>query len=296
MKFIDIFGNLGKARRQPTGQDSISEAEATEPKKLTEIVRGVMRRVSALEASTPVNATEFEVDLGDGGTKITLAHGLNCPVRYMVTNWVYSAGNETKRLYTGLVNRGMCEGTWSSNTIANQTTGAIYKLKYSRAIEGVRFINTFAGSRTIRCSLWDSSGTRLTYKDITVNEVGVYEAIFDEPYEGYAVGTNFTVSLWNSGRYMWNSDTAWTIVPISISNALTLVHQSMFTTGGDAFPSGAWTGVSTQVEPILKDTKPPCLEVDSTSDANRLVLKSYVAGRAVIRVEPSQFQARNTND
>lgn len=91
MRFVDLNGVLGKARRAFSGSDNLSESDVQDPRKLAELLRAAMRRIAALEANAQPDAVEFEIDATMGSTSL-LQHGFGCPVRYWVVSWVGSGG------------------------------------------------------------------------------------------------------------------------------------------------------------------------------------------------------------
>lgn len=86
---------------------------------------------------------------------------------------------------------------------ANRTTGDKFSVTRALTMIGVRFYWKTAGaSRTVRCTLWESS-TAIRTVDLTVNATAVYTGTFLSslvlsPYQGYAAtiwdisGTNYT--------------------------------------------------------------------------------------------------------
>jgi hypothetical protein len=87
MRFIDRLGNVSRARRSVSGTASVQDEEVKSHVKLAEVLRGLLRRITELEAKTPKEATEFEVDLVSAGDIVTLSHKYGVPVRYYVVTW-----------------------------------------------------------------------------------------------------------------------------------------------------------------------------------------------------------------
>ena len=87
MRFVGIDGTLAKARRFVSSALNVSEDEVSIPGKLAEILRQSLRRVAELEARTPPEAIEFEVEVGTLGALTTMRHGLNSGVRFSVVYW-----------------------------------------------------------------------------------------------------------------------------------------------------------------------------------------------------------------
>lgn len=87
MRFLDILGNLQKARRFVSGNANVQDEEVKDPVKLAEILRGILRRITDAEAAIPPEALEFEVEVSTAGALTTLCHNFHAPVRYWVTYW-----------------------------------------------------------------------------------------------------------------------------------------------------------------------------------------------------------------
>ncbi len=87
MRFIDVSGTLARARRFVSFSQNVSEDEVQQPNKLAEILRAVLRRMSELEARTPPEGIEFEVEVGTLGALTTMQHNLNSGVRFTIVYW-----------------------------------------------------------------------------------------------------------------------------------------------------------------------------------------------------------------
>ncbi len=87
MRFVTIGGLIAKARRFLNSSASVHDDDVTEPKKLGEILRNIIRRVSDLESRVAPEAVEFEVAVSTAGALVSLNHGLSAPVRWWVTVW-----------------------------------------------------------------------------------------------------------------------------------------------------------------------------------------------------------------
>lgn len=92
MKFITAAGILQKARRFASAGGQVQEDEVKSPQKLAEIIRQMQRRVAELEAVTPPEALEFELNVGSGGAITSVAHGINGAVRWYVVAWTQTGG------------------------------------------------------------------------------------------------------------------------------------------------------------------------------------------------------------
>lgn len=287
MKFINRLGQIVRGTRQVSGTDNLRE-EDVRGDKLVQLLRAGFRRIAAIEAVIGPEATEFEVDATDGAT-VTLQHGFDCPVRFEVTSWRPTREDPVTRFSQSA--RAMGIGALG-NTGANTTAGTRFRLKAARAITGVRFVwNSVGAANTVRCTVWeDSSGTALGTVDVSVNETGVYEAYFTSPIIP-AVGTDFTVTVWNTagagGNVSYNNDVTY-LQNISMSSELTLKDNRLYI-AGNARPTNVAVGGHYPVEPILNDNPRGLFQKLSTSDSNKLILRSFCTGKAVVRVEPSQF-------
>lgn len=87
MRFVDVLGNLQKARRFVSGASNVQDEEVKDPSKLAEIVRHVFKRLSDLEVATPQEAIEFELEVGSIGQQVTVSHNMNTQVRYYPVFW-----------------------------------------------------------------------------------------------------------------------------------------------------------------------------------------------------------------
>ncbi len=299
MKFVStILGTIGRATRQVSRVEGVSEKELSTTRGIADVISRLIRRITELEAAVQSQATEFEVNVGGLGSTVTLAHGFNCPVRYTVTHWAKIDGEAAPAGYHrheySLIARNHAVGVITGG--ASGTHGCIYQLKRSRNITGIRFAwLTNSTDHTATVKLWDSGGTLLASGSVTVNKTGIYDVFFTTPYTQMATSTDFVVSVYavtggGAKRWTFTTNTDWAS-NIELGADLLLVSSIRYNTAGnDAFPDGNVVGGSFLIEPILgHENAGPELVVDSTSDSNNLVLKSYTRGKAVIRVEPSQF-------
>ncbi len=87
MRFIGITGVIAKVKNAVSSAASVSEDDVKQSKKLAEILRQTLLRVSALEARMPPDGTEFEVEVSTAGATVTLQHKYSQPVRWWVTVW-----------------------------------------------------------------------------------------------------------------------------------------------------------------------------------------------------------------
>ncbi len=90
MRFVGITGLFAKAKRFASGAASVQDEDVKDVKKLAEILRSTLRRLSELEAKSPPEAMEFEVATGGiagAPVSFTINHNLGGPVRWWVTTW-----------------------------------------------------------------------------------------------------------------------------------------------------------------------------------------------------------------
>lgn len=87
MKFVDINGALAKVRRFLSHGQSVRDEDVKDEKKLAEILRSILARLSELEASVPPEAIEFEIATNGAAGLHSLKHGFGGPVRWWVTMW-----------------------------------------------------------------------------------------------------------------------------------------------------------------------------------------------------------------
>lgn len=296
-KFVDLAGALGSARRYVSGGDNVLEEDVKEPRKLSETLRSLFRRVASLEAKSPPEGTEFEVDCPEYGS-VTLNHNFRCPVRWRVIHW-RSTSNKHQRAYCPWAERALVPTGWT-NAAASQTTGVRFRMKKVTTIYGIRFFWTDNASTAynIRVVLWnDSSGAVIAEKTVAVAESGFYDAIFDTPVTTDLTGVDITASIWeNSGARTHGSNEAlWhPFFPTELSEDHRMVAANLFV-AGNARPTGA-SGATTYYYDLLLTERSvmPQLVLDTTNSTDtKLVLTSTSPGRAVILVEPSQYGLTN---
>jgi len=87
MRFFDVHGVVGKARRFVSGSASVQDEEVRNPAKLAEVLRGSLRRLAELEARVSSEGAEYEVEVSTGGSLHRIQHNLNGPVRFTVVYW-----------------------------------------------------------------------------------------------------------------------------------------------------------------------------------------------------------------
>lgn len=92
MRFVNVNGVLQKARRYVSGGGAVQEEEVKSPAKLAEILRQLQRRMADVEALTPPEPIEFEVNVAGGGAITSILHGFNSAVRWFVVQWTQVGG------------------------------------------------------------------------------------------------------------------------------------------------------------------------------------------------------------
>lgn len=118
---ITRAGLLLKSRRAPSQSDHVATDDVTKPERLVDVLRSVMRRLSAVESLSPRSWLEFELDVDATGTTVyALNHAFGGPVRYWVTHWGTTASGTTPTV-------GPClrfDSTSTSSTLALTSTVA----------------------------------------------------------------------------------------------------------------------------------------------------------------------------
>ncbi len=144
-------------------------------------------------------------------------------------------------------------------TVAND----LMATKKGMQVAGVRFYWDGSSATTIRCSLWDYNGSRVTYVDFAVPATaGIYEAFFAtpqllSPYKQYMVSTREsggTRALYMASGAV-SSATGGVIVYADlfkkpVSNAL-VRYSGYYHFGGDAYPGSIDSTELWLVEPLL---------------------------------------------
>lgn len=294
MRFFNINKVLQNGRRLLANLTEVSESVAGDPKRLAETLKGIQDRLIALEGKAVPEATEFEVDVGELGSIVKLNHGFNCPVRWFVTSW---KGRSDRPLLTAYTPE-RC--LWSvraatddqvQNVAANAAEGVVYRMKVRRIILGIRFAyqNNSTTSYSYKCVLWNNTtGGIIAQKTVTgVMRRGIYEAFFDAPVVDDLTGTDITFSIYETTGARAILTTFNTTNNVETPDFI-IVNQGTSVIG-DARPTSD-NNVDNAIEPILGEyVAAPSLVLDSSSTQTILSLRSYVAGRAIIRIEPSQY-------
>jgi hypothetical protein len=292
------------ARRNVSRPLSLSNEDVKDPDKLAELLKQAYLRITDLEARIGPEPLEFETNVQNGGT-VRLAHNLNCPVRYYVTHVDGQMGGIQPSAAPprgwDLIQRVLDVTGGTICPAGNITTGTRWRMLQRKEILGIRFFWRAAAvtaNRTIRCVLWnDTTGAVIAEKNVSVvsgAEWGSYDAIFDTPVTTDLTGTNITASIYDlaGAVHTYTSDTIWVTQmaanPLRWSPDHRLIHMGLFS-AGNARPATAFAAEFCAIELILgNNTATPQLVKDPSSDANNLVLKSYMTGKVVIRVEPVQ--------
>lgn len=80
-------------RPQAAFSDNLREEDVANPKRLLDLLRKAVNRISNLEKKSQEEATEFEVQVTTSMGTVTLNHGYSGPIRFYQT-WWQSAGAE----------------------------------------------------------------------------------------------------------------------------------------------------------------------------------------------------------
>lgn len=91
MRYVDRDGLLAKARRYSNAVSSIYDESLKDTQKLGEILRGIVNRLTSVEARTPPEAVEIEKVVSAGGAVTEFTHNFKCPVRWYVVDWAKSS-------------------------------------------------------------------------------------------------------------------------------------------------------------------------------------------------------------
>lgn len=297
MRFFDVSGVLQKARRFVNGGTSIQDSELSKPDRMVSVLRELLTRTTNIEAKVPPDAVEFEVNLPGAGALINLQHNLGSPVRYYVTA-LCGRDQETGPAHyhyekAGFVTR---ESTLATFAIAvgNQTQGARWRMKVRRHVLGIRFMAASGGvARTFTCTLWnDSTGASIATASVSTQNNGVYEALFSAPVTTDLTGVDVVASYWetsgNNVPYCVDANLV-ALVPYETDPYATLKAPNLYA-AGNAKPFNVAAGnVVYPCELILgQNVAEPQVVMDSSSDLNKLALRTYTRGKAIVRVEASQ--------
>lgn len=299
MRFIDLNGILQKARRFVSGSENLQEEEVKNPGKLAEILKSTLRRVSSLEAIVGPEPACFEVNCGTEGATINLAHNFGCPVTYSVINWAkresYLIQTKQTKTHPSYLQYDMGVGVWT-NAANDRSIGQRIRLKKAREIAGIRFafVPNAATTYNVKCKIYnDSTGALIaTTETVQCLEYGFYEALFDTPVSQDLTGVDIIICVYETSgaRYWYVTDANWTAITLEFPDYTVKHHQLAGI--GDVRPTAAFGFAGhAMIEPIFNNNDPGPELVRQTSDDpdNVLVLKSYVAGKAVIKVEPIPY-------
>lgn len=292
MKFVDVDGVLAKGRRLASGQDNISEVDVQDARKLTELLRSALRRLTTVEATAQPEATEFEVN-AEAGETLLIQHGFNAPVRFFATSW--SAVGDKVGRNLSLADRSMAIGAFGS-TAGSTTVGSSFRMKRRRTIAGIRLAwGSAAGSRTLRVVLWNNTTAAVIAETtVAVANTGVYEARFSSPVTDDLTGVDITCSVWDQSGTVscFNNDVTY-LSSIELGPDITLVNGRLFS-AGNARPTSNTAGGHYPVEPILENPGPLFSVNKDSTTTTVLALNAHCSGRAIIRIEPSQYAPRYT--
>ena len=293
MKFVDVDGVIAKTRRLPASSDNLSETDVQDARKLTEVLRTTMRRVSSLEAVATPEATEFEVNM-QAGTPVYLQHGFGVPVRFIVTSWKATAP-QTPNQVLSWVDRSWSVGT-NGMIAGNYTVGSSYRMLRVRTINGIRFNWNSNAAATLRVVLWNNTtNSVIAEKTISTTIAGIHEVIFDTPVTSDLTGTDITCSVYETtGTTYCANNSATLLTLIKMSEDIRAVSRVLYSAGNNRPTTSAVTETYT-VEPILERDSDCHVSLNATNTTSDILcLNCYSTGRAIIRVEPSQHTPRYT--
>lgn len=86
---IDLLGRSPRLRRPVSQIRSVTAEDAKSPDKLSDALCITNKSIEALQATAPMPAVEYEVDLIPG-SPVRLEHGFGCPTRFFMTHWKVS--------------------------------------------------------------------------------------------------------------------------------------------------------------------------------------------------------------
>lgn len=86
MRFVSLAGALQRARRYVSGSPR-QDVDVDSLDKLGDILRQMSKRIAVLEALSPPESLEIEIQVGTAGASISLAHNFGSPVRWWVVGW-----------------------------------------------------------------------------------------------------------------------------------------------------------------------------------------------------------------
>lgn len=92
MRHYNLDGTVAKSTAYPASFIGISESDAKDPKRLSEVLRELQGRMGALESKGPPESIEYVLDVGAGGAITRVYHGLSSSIRWYITTWVGPAG------------------------------------------------------------------------------------------------------------------------------------------------------------------------------------------------------------
>lgn len=90
MRFIGKDGTPGRVRRST--RDGLSFDDVANPEALTRVIRELVQKVADLEAASPREGTEFEVEVAGAADVVRLPHGYDGNVRWIVVDWAPVVG------------------------------------------------------------------------------------------------------------------------------------------------------------------------------------------------------------
>ncbi len=130
MLWVPVSGSKPRGRPQQSFSDNLRESDVEEPKRLLDILRKAVARITDLERKVPDEATEFEVNVVAGTSSVTLNHGLTGPVRFYMVWWQSSnTANQPHFAYNKTSSK---PGILVLNTVSNYNGTAVVRVEPSK--------------------------------------------------------------------------------------------------------------------------------------------------------------------
>ena len=149
-----------------------------------------------------------------------------------------------------------CSGA-PSEVSGNYSVGVAFVVMRTISMSGVRFYWPGTTSYTVRCSIWNGTGTRLTYADVAVSGAGIYTATFSSAQSLAVISgtTNvYKCSIWETSGTKFAK---WTSFPGKAPNYPFYGSPALLWTNfcrwaaGDAHPTSETASEWYPVEPII---------------------------------------------
>lgn len=298
---VDSAGTVQPLDGRAATLETVTAEDVQDDAKLAQMIGRLNAQVAELRRNVVPRRTDFEdLAVGYEGAATQVAHNAGGRVRWAVNGWQTDATPTTDNLMclgTMWVPRGLCGPGTLASTAGSFTVGARFEVTSPCRISGARFLWRSSGAaKTVKATIWaDASGAILASGTVTVNNSGLYTVEFVSSagadgglaISGALLNVNLTIGVWETSGGSYTSsgaDAPFTnLRPMTVPGFI-LKNNSLFL-AGDARPTTDGTGsVCYWVEPLLTPAVPQLIETSAT-DGNTLVLASYAAGKASLRVE-----------